>query len=166
MTLIKGEAIANYFKDNPESVGYVEAFDFQTKIGADPCYRKATIDDVKCISFGGWFGEPGVYAWLYPCGVPNYLWIGEMPPIDPESVSVWRTFDDPDEAYRAFKRCMYDHEYSYEPDDHEVLRNFGNCPDGYGRDEWMAAWGYSEEVMAAYERARHDVLEAAGWCLD
>ena len=163
MGLIKGEEVKDYFEDNPDAVGYVEAFDFQTRIGADPEYRKATVDDVKRISFGGWCGEPGVYAWLYPCGVPTYIWISEMPPLDPAGVNVWRMFDDPEEAYREFKREMYDHEYGYDPDDWDVLRNFGTCPDGYGREEWMTAWGYSPEVIDAYERARRDVLDASGW---
>ena len=161
------EDVKDYFENHPEAVAIIEDFDFQTRLpypdDGTPLYRKATVDDVKSISFGGWYGEPGVYAWMYPCGVPTYAWIGEMPPIDPESVRVWRTFDDPDEAYRAFKHEMYNHEYGYEPNDWDVLKEFGTCPDGYGRDEWMAAWGYSAEVIGAYERARNDVLAASGW---
>lgn len=157
------DSIEDFFEDNPEAIKMVEGFDFQTKIGADPCYRKATVDDVKRISCGGWFGEPGIYAWLYPCGVPTYLWIADMPPLDPAEVGAWRMLTDPDEAYREFKHEMYDHEFGYEPDDHEVLRQFGSCPDGYGRRDWMEAWGYSPEVIDAYERARRDVLEASGW---
>jgi hypothetical protein len=163
MGLIDDNDMMAYFEEHPEAVKYVEAFDFQTRIGADPCYRKATLDDVKHVSVGGWRGEPGVYAWLYPCGVPTYIWVGGMPPIDPAEVNAWRTFDDAEEAYREFKRAMYDHEFGYDPDDWDVLRNFGTCPDGYGRKEWMAAWGYGLEIIEAYERAREDVLAASGW---
>lgn len=163
MGLIKYDSVRAFFEENPEAIKEVESFDFQTKIGADPCYRKATLDDVKRISIGGWRGEPGIYAWLYPCGVPTYLWIAKMPPLDHADVNVWRTFDDAEEAYKAFKREMYNHEYGYEPDDWEVLRCFGTCPDGYTRNEWMQAWGYSDEVIEAYERARKDVLKASGW---
>lgn len=163
MGLIRDIAIAEFFEEHPDAAKYVESFDFQTAIGADPQYRKATVGDVKRISFGGWRGEPGIYAWLYPCGVPTYIWIGEMPPIDPAAVKVWVTFNNSDAAYREFKRAMYDHEFGYDPDDWDVLKDFGTCPDGYRRDEWMRAWGYSDEVIEAYERARRDVLEASGW---
>lgn len=162
------ENVKEYFDNHPEAIAEIEDFDFQQHLpycGHDdePLYRKATVDDVKRISYGGWYGEPGVFAWVYPCGVPTYVWIGEMPTLDPESVTVWRTFDDAEEAYRAFKREMWNHEYGYEPDDWEVLKEFGSTPDGYGREEWMTAWGYSPEVIAAYERAREDVLAASGW---
>lgn len=165
--LIEGEYIGYYFDDHPEAVAIIEDFDFQTRLpypdDGTPLYRKATVDDVKHISVGGWCGEPGVYAWLYPCRVPTYVWIGDMPPIDPAEVNVWRTFDDAEEAYRAFKHAMYDHEYAYDPDDWEVLKCFGSCPDGYEPNDWMRAWGYGDDVIAAYWRARRDVLKADGW---
>lgn len=163
------EDVKGYFDKHPEAVKAVEEYEFQTECwrpeftDRSQYYRKATVDDVKRISFGGFCGEPGVYAWLYPCGVPTYIWIGEMPSIDPDSVKVWRTFDDPEEAYREFKRAMYDHEYGYEPNDWDVLKDFGTCPDGYDRNDWMKAWGYGPEVIDAYERARIDVLRASGW---
>lgn len=155
------ENVREYFEKHPECVKEVESFDFQTEIGGDPKYRKATVEDVKRISFGGWYGEPGVYAWMYPCGVPTYVWIGNVP--TKCDAVVFRMLYDPEEAYREFKREMYDHEYGYDPDDWDVLRNFGSCPDGYGPDDWMRAWGYTDEVIKAYWKASKDVLAASGW---
>lgn len=160
------EDVKGYFESHPEAVAEIENFDFQQHLpysGRDdePLYRKATVDDVKHISFGGWYGEPGVYAWVYPCGVPTYVWIGDMP--KPCDAVVFRMLYEPEEAYRAFKRAMYDHEYGYDPNDWDVLKDFGSCPDGYGPEDWMRAWGYNDEVIAAYERARRDVLKADGW---
>lgn len=167
--LLENESVKEYFEKHPEAVAIVEDFDFQTDCwrpeftDESQYYRKATVDDVRRISFGGFCGEPGVFAWMYPCGVPTYVWIGEMGGIDPESVRVYVRFDDAEEAYRKFKQSMYDHEFGYEPDDWSVLLNFGSCPDGYNRQEWMESWGYGPEIVDAYERARHDVLAENGW---
>lgn len=170
--MLNGNDVKRYFEEHPECVKEVEEFDFQTELwrpeftDESQYYRKATVDDVKRISFGGWFGEPGVFAWMYPCGVPTYLWIGKMPPIKLDPECAYRYFDSPEDAYREFKSEMYNHEFTYDPNDWDVLQCFGPCPDGYSRQEWMESWGYSPEVIEAYERARHDVLKAAGWCVD
>jgi hypothetical protein len=166
--MLENEQVKEYFDKHPEAVEIIEDFDFQIEcwrpeFGNDTSlyYRKAAIDDVKYISFGGWFGESGVYAWLYPCGVPTYVWVGDTP--KPCDAVVFRMMYDPDEAYREFKHEMYDHEYSYDPNDWEVLRIFGSCPDGYDPNDWMRAWGYSDEVIAAYWNASKDVLKENGW---
>lgn len=161
-----------YLEKHPEAVAIIEDFDFQTECwrpeftDESQYYRKATVDDVKRISLGGWFGEPGVFAWLYPCGVPTYMRIGDAPRIKLDPECAWRYFDDAEEAYRAFKNTMYDHEFGYEPNDWDVLQCFGPCPDGYSPREWMESWCYDEDIIEAYERARKDVLKASGWCVD
>lgn len=169
--LLEKDEVRSYFEKHPEAVGIIEDFDFQQRLPYcgnedEPLYRKATLDDVKRISFGGWYGEPGIFAWMYPCGVPTYTWIGKMPPIKLDPDCAYRYFDSPEDAYREFKSEMRNHEYGYDPNDWDVLQCFGPCPDGYNRQEWMESWGYSPEVIEAYERARHDVLAADGWYVD
>lgn len=153
--------IKEFFNLNPEAKEAIEDFDFQYTMAPDYLYRKATVADVKVITSGGWFGEPGIYAWVYPCGIPVYVWVAEMPPIGEEPC--FDRFPDAESAYRRFKKAMYDTEYGYEPDDCDVLSRFGICRDGYTRQDWIRSWGYGDEYVEAYERARHDVLTANGW---
>lgn len=40
-------------------------------------YRLLTVDDISFITFEGWQGERGVFAWYYPNGVPHYMKIAE-----------------------------------------------------------------------------------------
>lgn len=75
------EQVRAWFDAHPAAKAKVESTEIQTKIGADPCYRKMTVDDVRFIEQGGWYGEPGIFAWFYPCGVPNYMCVEEPPAI-------------------------------------------------------------------------------------
>ncbi len=80
--MLKGKEVTAYFEGHPEARDIVESAEFQHTcwrpgLKYEDMYRPLTLDDVKYISFGGWFGESGVFAWYYPGGVPHYLKIGE-----------------------------------------------------------------------------------------
>ena len=80
--MLKGKEVTAYFEGHPEARESVESAEFQHTcwrpgLKHEDMYRPLTLDDVKYISFGGWFGESGVFAWYYPGGVPHYLKIGE-----------------------------------------------------------------------------------------
>ena len=80
--MLEGKDVQAYFKNHPEAREIIENTEAQFKcwqpgMSHEDMYRMLTVDDVKYISFGGWCGEIGVFAWYYPCGVPHYLKIGE-----------------------------------------------------------------------------------------
>lgn len=84
MEMLEGKQVKEYFENHPEAVEIIERMEMQFVI-PDPekdykdedIYRPLTLEDVKFITFGGWCGEAGVFAWYYPCGVPHYTQIGE-----------------------------------------------------------------------------------------
>ena len=82
--MLEGSKVKEYFDEHPECVEALKALEFQTEcwrpeFGFDRTkyIRPVTVDDVHYISFEGWFGEPGVFAWYYPCGVPHYARIAD-----------------------------------------------------------------------------------------
>ena len=80
--MLKGKAVKEYFKEHPESLKAIENIQFQFKLpsqaeGNEDIYRALTVDDIHFISFEGWEGQKGVFAWFYPCGVPHYCKIAD-----------------------------------------------------------------------------------------
>lgn len=82
--MLEGKAVIDYFEQHPEARAIVENSEIQFRCwqpefgdNRELYWRKMTVEDVKYISFGGWFGEKGVFAWYYPEGVPHYMKIGE-----------------------------------------------------------------------------------------
>lgn len=81
--LLEGDQIKKYFADHKEAAAIIENTEAQFKtwqpeLTHDEMYRKLTLDDIQYISFEGWQGEKGVFAWYYPCGVPHYIKINEV----------------------------------------------------------------------------------------
>ena len=79
--MLEGEAVKKYFKDHPEAVKALEGIHYQYKFPEtfepdEEIYRAVTIEDIRFISFEGWEGQSGVFAWFYPLGVPHYCRIG------------------------------------------------------------------------------------------
>lgn len=79
--MLEGKEVTKYFEDHPESVKALEGIQCQYKFPEtfepdEQLYRPITQDDIRFISFEGWEGQPGVYAWYYPLGVPHYCRIG------------------------------------------------------------------------------------------
>lgn len=78
--MLEGKAVRKYFTNHPEAKDIIENMEIQIKCGFDlkyeEMYRKLNIQDVRYISFEGWFGEKGVFAWYYPMGAPHYVKIG------------------------------------------------------------------------------------------
>ncbi len=80
--MLEGKDVRAYFENHPESREIVENTEAQFKcwqpgLSHEDMYRLLTVDDIQYISFSGWCGESGVFAWYYPCGVPHYLKIAE-----------------------------------------------------------------------------------------
>lgn len=79
--MLEGEQVTKYFKDHPESVKALEKYKYQFKFPetfepGEEIYRPLTTEDIHFISFEGWEGQKGVFAWYYPMGVPTYCRIG------------------------------------------------------------------------------------------
>ena len=72
--MLEGKAVKEYFKKHPESLKAIENIQFQEE---EDIYRALTVDDIHFISFEGWEGQKGVFAWFYPCGVPHYCKIAD-----------------------------------------------------------------------------------------
>lgn len=81
MSLITGENVKKYFEEHPEAVEAIQNIEVQTKLDPhltkEELYRPLRIEDISLISFEGWEGQKGVFAWYYPLGVPHYTRIGE-----------------------------------------------------------------------------------------
>ena len=80
--MLEGNEVKAYFENHPEAREVLEHTEAQFEcwrpgLTHDEMYRLLTVDDVHFITFGGWFDEPGVFAWYYPGGVPHYLKIAE-----------------------------------------------------------------------------------------
>lgn len=80
--MLEGEVVKKYFEDHPEAIKALEGIRVQYKFPEtfepdEEIYRPVTVDDIRFISFEGWEGQKGVFAWFYPLGVPNYCKIGE-----------------------------------------------------------------------------------------
>ena len=80
--MLEGKDVRVYFENHPESREIVENTEAQFKcwqpgLSHEDMYRLLTVDDIQYISFSGWCGESGVFAWYYPGGVPHYLKIAE-----------------------------------------------------------------------------------------
>lgn len=76
--MLRGTKVKEWFEKHPEAKKTVESTEAQFKcwqpgLSHEDMYRNLTIDDVHFISFEGWFGEKGVFAWYYPGGVPHYM---------------------------------------------------------------------------------------------
>ncbi len=76
--MLEGEAVKKYFKDHPESVKALDGVRYQFKFPetfepGEKIYRPLATEDIHFISFEGWNGERGVFAWFYPMGIPHYV---------------------------------------------------------------------------------------------
>lgn len=80
--MLKGKEVKKYFEEHPECVKKLEGIKFQYKFPVthepnEEIYRPLTVEDISYISFEGWEGQKGVFAWYYPCGVPHYTQIAD-----------------------------------------------------------------------------------------
>ncbi len=80
--MLEGKEVKAYFESHPEAVAVIENTEAQVEcwrpeLTHDEMYRLLKVDDIRYITFEGWFGEPGVYAWYYPGGVPHYTKIAD-----------------------------------------------------------------------------------------
>ena len=82
--MLEGKAVTEYFEQHPEAREVVENSEIQFRCwrpefgnNRELYWRKMTVDDVRYITFEGWFGERGVFAWYYPEGTPHYMKIAE-----------------------------------------------------------------------------------------
>ena len=82
--LLEGAAVKTFFETHPEARETVETMEAQfvicppdIEMTHDEMYRLLTLNDIKYLSIGGWCGEPGVYAWYYPGGVPHYMKVAD-----------------------------------------------------------------------------------------
>ena len=57
--MIEGKEIEKYLSENP-------IFEENIK------NMGLSVSDIRYITFEGWFGESGIFAWHYPEGVPHY----------------------------------------------------------------------------------------------
>ncbi len=76
--MLEGEQVTKYFSDHPEAVEALKKYKYQFKFPetfepGEEIYRPLTTEDIHFISFEGWNGECGVFAWFYPMGVPHYV---------------------------------------------------------------------------------------------
>lgn len=79
--MIEGDAVRAYFDEHPEAGPMLDGVMYQFRLPGDndePTHRPLTIDDIKYITFEDIEGNPGVFAWYYPVGVPHYVRIGEV----------------------------------------------------------------------------------------
>ena len=80
--MLSGEDVKKYFSEHPECVESLKGVKYQFKFPEnDPneeIYRPLQIEDIHFISFEGWEGQKGVFAWYYPLGVPHYIQIAEV----------------------------------------------------------------------------------------
>lgn len=80
--MLKGAAVEKYISDHPEIKEAIKGIEFQHSLPKTmrethkELYRPLELSDIRFISFEGWQGEKGVFAWYYPCGVPHYAQIG------------------------------------------------------------------------------------------
>ncbi len=80
--MLRGAEVKAYFDEHPKAREIVENTEAQFKcwrpgLSHEDMYRLLTVDDIMYISFEGWEGQPGVFAWYYPGGVPHYMSIEE-----------------------------------------------------------------------------------------
>lgn len=76
--MLEGKEVKDFFESHPDAKKIVENTEAQfvcwrPELSHNDMYRFLTVDDIHYISFEGWFGEPGIFAWYYPGGVPHYL---------------------------------------------------------------------------------------------
>lgn len=75
--MLEGIQVKEYFEKHPECAEKLKGIRFQYKLPQtfepdEELYRPLEISDIHFISFEGWEGQKGVFAWYYPCGVPHY----------------------------------------------------------------------------------------------
>lgn len=80
--MLEGKEVKAYFENHPEAKATLERTELQFEcwrpgLSHNDMYRLLTVEDVRFITFSGWFDEPGVYAWIYPDGVPHYVKIAD-----------------------------------------------------------------------------------------
>lgn len=78
------EQVRAWFDGHPEARELLESTEFQWRCWRPEFehgdyYRLLTVDDVRRVTQGGWFDEPGTFAWYYPDGVPHYMCVEEAP---------------------------------------------------------------------------------------
>lgn len=74
--MLEGKAVKEYFNKHPECLKAIENIQFQSKYPYqaeenEDIYRPLTVNDIQFISFEGWEGQKGVFAWYYPCEIPH-----------------------------------------------------------------------------------------------
>lgn len=80
--MLEGIEVKKFFETHPDAKKRVENTEAQfecwrPELTHEDMYRLLTVDDIKYISFEGWFGEKGVFAWYYPGGVPHYMKVAD-----------------------------------------------------------------------------------------
>ena len=80
--MLEGVKVKEFFETHPAAREVVENTEAQFKcwrpeLTHEEMYRLLTVEDIKFITFESWFGEPGVYAWYYPGGVPHYMKVAD-----------------------------------------------------------------------------------------
>jgi len=78
--MLEGKQVLDYFKEHPECAEKLKNIKYQfrhpkTFEPDEELYRSLEVSDISFITFEGWEGQKGVFAWYYPCGVPHYTQI-------------------------------------------------------------------------------------------
>lgn len=166
------EQVRAWFDSHPAARAKVESHEIQTKIGADPCYRPMTVDDVRFIEEGGWCGEAGTFVWFYPCGVPSYMCVEEPPAIEwpddheyhsPETFRQMKARHESELAGHPLdaefiamsvrhndeiKQAMYDEQFAHDVFVYEMF----NHEFGYSHDDWEVLSAFGSVSSSDYER--------------
>lgn len=169
------EQVRAWFDSHPDAREAVESTEFQFRLwrpeyGHDDYIRMMTVDDVRYVAQGGWRGEPGVFAWYYPCGVPTYMCVEEPPAIEwPEDVEYHspETFDqmrrrhgeelasatgDPFAVMARHERelmaAMWDDAFARDAFVCEML----NHEYGYTREDWDVLGAFGRVTSCDYRR--------------
>ena len=85
--MLEGKQVLDYFKKHPECAEKLKNIKYQfrhpkTFEPDEELYRPLEVSDISFITFEGWEGQKGVFAWYYPCGVPHYTQIAQYMKFD------------------------------------------------------------------------------------
>lgn len=75
--MLRGIQVKEYFKEHPEcaerlkNISIPLNFPYQNE-NREVEERPLEVDDIQFITFEGWEGQKGVFAWYYPLGIPHY----------------------------------------------------------------------------------------------
>ena len=79
--ILEGDQVKEYLENHPECMEKLQGVRYQfalpkTFSDDEVIERPLEVSDIERISFKGWDGQAGVFAWYYPCGIPHYTKIG------------------------------------------------------------------------------------------